>query len=1484
MRRFNFQKLAVVVIKKEIKMVAINTNLSALSAQYNLNKTQNSLDQSMERLSSGKRINSAADDAAGLAISSRMESQVRALNMTIRNANDGISLVSSVEGALQESTNILQRMYELSTQATNSTYNDSDRASLQDEISQLQSELDRIASDTEFNGQKVIDGSFTGKSLNAGFSSDGLIEINIGDHSADALSADGTSDALMNLMSSVSQIAIGVANQESSTSTVQSAAVKVDSQEMEISQTQFNIGQDNTQTITSVTSVANVSAGSNTETFTTKAVGEITIDNTSAGLAVGHGLTTAVANGAVGADSYTLTTAGTDNGVQIGAVIGITDGSATVDYTIRAEDIKETNALTLETIATNLTAAANEAGTLDLGTITSSAGVISMTGSAGVLAASANNTAAAVGISELNLSGDFEAGDQITVFGRGTDPNEASTTYTVLASDVTAATAALRLDAVATSLAAHLTTNKATYNGTFGAVAGTAVVTLTGTVNSNLDLRVEIDTKDGRNASAAAGTDDNDIIYVDSSNSDIGLDEIVDKVAYKLEGLVKFGDQISVTASGTGAAAVTHTVDADDLDADATITKQNAIDSFVSLFNNSDVNERFDATGGVLTASRFGDDTLVFTASVASATDISTTGPTVTDRTAGAQTFATSATAADGSVAGFMEVTLDGSSGADMEEGDIITMTTATALGSALTYTILREDIGQDDDETLANVRQKLIDTFNAGDVDSRTDLDSGLITASAKSGTTGVITFTGTTTTSGADVSVTLAETNATATRADGTDLFLTTITAATNNDGSAVGPYEDDNRVATASTKVVKFDSTSATIEVGDTVSMTVGDTTVSHTAVTGENTAEYLAAALAELINDPLDDGVAISTDAAGIITASANNGTLTLTSTNTGSSSDFDVSVSTTNKAAEAQVSAVLLDGAADLEVGDTVKLSLTTENFIEVDVTQDMVNLGAAGAREAVRDAMVAQSDLLQNVNITADADDTDKLILTGTTAGVSFTATMTETDAVDSKQVDTITIGGEVGRGDVFTVQVGNTATAAVSVGEDIASLRTNDERITAVRDALVEKIGLTNAVSSLLTSATADGDASIKLTAATAGTAIDSSSSTTTNNASVANQTQIDSVILSGDAEEGDIFTITLDNGSSASYTVTAEDAAGDTAEDRLSAARDGLVSAASSSLSGVTVSSGEDAALTLTSTQAGIGFETSVSQSNGSDVSQIEQVAFSNVEAGDTFTVTVGSETMSYTAVDGDDASSVASYISSNGAFSGKSMSVSDGNLLIEGGAGESFTVSTSTSNFAGGIQSDEIAITGTVETDDVYSVTIDGVSIDYSVQQSDSTMSDVVSNLADAINASSANANVTATVNDDGNLVISGNENGLGYTSSFSVSDVGRSRDSVAAIDISTESGANAAIAVIEDAIGQVNETRSELGAIENRLNHTISNLGNVVLNTEASKGRIEDVDFASETTQLTKTQILSQAATSMLAQANASKQMVLSLLQG
>jgi flagellin len=122
------------------------------------------------------------------------------------------------------------------------------------------------------------------------------------------------------------------------------------------------------------------------------------------------------------------------------------------------------------------------------------------------------------------------------------------------------------------------------------------------------------------------------------------------------------------------------------------------------------------------------------------------------------------------------------------------------------------------------------------------------------------------------------------------------------------------------------------------------------------------------------------------------------------------------------------------------------------------------------------------------------------------------------------------------------------------------------------------------------------------------------------------------------------------------------------------------------------------------------------------------------------------------------------------------------------------------------------------------------------------------------------------------------------GVGFTASASVADVGRSRDTIASIDVSTSDGAVAAMAVIEAAIEQIGATRSELGAISNRLDHTITNLTNVAINTSAAMGRIMDADFAAESTQLAKSQILQQASMAMLAQANASKQGVLSLLQG
>ena len=159
--------------------LTINTNVASLNAQRNLGSSQNALAKSMQRLSSGLRINSAKDDAAGLGISDRMTSQIRGLNQAVRNANDGISLAQTAEGALQESTNILQRMRELAIQSANDTNSAEDRTSLNAEVTQLISELDRIANNTQFNGATLLDGSFSAAVFHVGANAGQTISVSI---------------------------------------------------------------------------------------------------------------------------------------------------------------------------------------------------------------------------------------------------------------------------------------------------------------------------------------------------------------------------------------------------------------------------------------------------------------------------------------------------------------------------------------------------------------------------------------------------------------------------------------------------------------------------------------------------------------------------------------------------------------------------------------------------------------------------------------------------------------------------------------------------------------------------------------------------------------------------------------------------------------------------------------------------------------------------------------------------------------------------------------------------------------------------------------------------------------------------------------------------------------------------------------------------------------------------------------------------------
>ena len=202
-------------------MSVINTNIKSLISQDALRINNRNLSTAMQRLSTGSKINSASDDAAGLAISTRMDSQIRGLNMAVKNANDAISVTQTAEGAMDEVTNILQRMRELSVQSTNDTNSAEDRKFLNLEVQQLSQEIDRIANTTQFNGINVLDGSFKDKVFQIGANRGQTMGLNIGSMKANVLGVgSGTSDGSSTSTSATTAVGGAVASGTAPTKTV----------------------------------------------------------------------------------------------------------------------------------------------------------------------------------------------------------------------------------------------------------------------------------------------------------------------------------------------------------------------------------------------------------------------------------------------------------------------------------------------------------------------------------------------------------------------------------------------------------------------------------------------------------------------------------------------------------------------------------------------------------------------------------------------------------------------------------------------------------------------------------------------------------------------------------------------------------------------------------------------------------------------------------------------------------------------------------------------------------------------------------------------------------------------------------------------------------------------------------------------------------------------------------------------------------------
>lgn len=308
--------------------LGINTNIASLSAQNQLNRSQELSNQALERLSSGLRINSAKDDAAGLAISSRFESQIRGLNVAQRNANDGISLAQTAEGALGEAGNILQRIRELSVQSANDTNSATDRKSLQAEVAQLQNELNRIADTTNFNGRNLLDGSFANAQFQVGANANQTINVTVGsaratDIGSFQVAAGGT--------------ALGVQTLGTAADTPPANALTV--QTLTVS----GSGDSGTASVVATDSAFDIASKVNESTNKTgvTAVAETTVKMSG------------FADGTVSFDLGARTSAGTD--------------SATVSATISGGDLSALAAAINDTTATTgITAVVNDAGELEL--------------------------------------------------------------------------------------------------------------------------------------------------------------------------------------------------------------------------------------------------------------------------------------------------------------------------------------------------------------------------------------------------------------------------------------------------------------------------------------------------------------------------------------------------------------------------------------------------------------------------------------------------------------------------------------------------------------------------------------------------------------------------------------------------------------------------------------------------------------------------------------------------------------------------------------------------------------------------------------------------------------------------------------------------------------------------------------------------------------------------------------------------------------
>ena len=1280
-------------------MTVINTNTASIMAQANMKKVSGELEQAMERLSSGLRINSAADDAAGLSIVNRMEAQVRGLNMAIRNANDGISLTQSAEGGMQEVTNILQRMRELSVQASNGTYSDDDRAQLQAEVSQLSDELGRIAETTTFNGQNILDGEFDG-SISVTGTGEGNLDVSIGSMSSVVLGAraDGPAEAATLASVNFGGVSTNAADYQGASFDVSVDGVTA------------NVNLPTTNGINPTGAVAEVSfAGEDRGPATSMIMGDNVFTN--------HGYNGFMKSGTVNLADKSLRIfemrvndtdyESVDLSDALSSILGVDEDALNTPETYTASKSDEvTRAQFIQALNDTFAADANFQGDNAVTASIDNYGALQLTvaGGDGFVSLREASDGATTGI----FVKQFVYDDHGTVTNALAQPMNAVD----LTDNAKAAFNVTVNDGTAVDVEFWDKMNDSSYVKDRAAVS---VPELTRVMQAALDEHFT----------------GNDAITV-------GFDEGNRNFTFDVAGglrKVTFAEVSAITdgssSTGTGVAQLLGT--AGTVDNNDTTVNLTTLDSTATNINS-------------ITAA-YEDENLVFSAIVNNnaRVDISMVDylrENVTDVTAaeGEEVQAALQAAFDANFTGDDAVTVTlGSNGKfrfDVAGGIGYINLSEYSDGTAGTF--LAEVVGG------AVEYNKLItpDTQSAA---LAGEAGSALYSESALGGTpsTRFLPAFGPSAAYGAGSGngdrVTIF--------ADVDNVEPLMIEAEDTRSISSVDP---DN---TASTVAFTVTDTATDAENGQIISIdyAIGGTesTLTLTLVTS------LTSGAGGLSGGQV--GISTLTTAANlataITTAIARQTDFTATASVTDGTAAFGVASS------GAVVTFTIGDGATTTDdyrpldgIHGIRTNSETTEGIV--------VTTGEDGFDLTVGEVSVAQADGLQitagtYATIEAYAAEIQRVINeTGTFSGenaVNVVVKEGTTDASPLEPVKYVAFENEHGK----FMSIANNQLAAF--GTDVDTFIDN----TNVLSELQDELGLT-----------AD-----QTTYATHG-GIDGGVDTT---------------------QDGGYVSVSIQDGEN---TVTKA----------VQVSQDATRNFADFA---------SDLEAAINTDFAGNGYSVSIAASGGSFSLGLDQTGAKTITLSGSIINDAFGDTVSATGTDGEGA-----------AFS----SMAD----VEAAINEDLTAAGGNAQAAWDAASNSFtfeALTGTAGSGSSISLSGD----DLAVLQ-----------FGDTLSATGSAGNATASTIEN--------------------------------IDISTASGAASALDSIDNALSYVNSQRAQLGAIENRLNHTISNLTSVVVNTEASQSRIQDADFAVETSKLTKAQVLSQAATSMLAQANASKQSVLSLLQG